>query len=480
MTFDEIKALVAKGESRTLELKKTTGELKDGMKSACAFLNSDGGWLIFGITPTSLRIIGQQVTDATQCELAQALAKFEPAIKVDVEYINIPESPDNQVIVIYFNPFTPGTPPATFDGRAYYKLESTTSLMPRAMFEERLRLGRPRFYAWERQPAEEALKIEDLDANLIRGVVRLGVERKRLPELALAEPIENVLSKLKLLTDGVPNNAAAALFTTKPWVYSQFTMRMARFRGLDKNEFIDNMRVEGNFFQLLDAGMSFFFKHLSLSGKIVGLRREERLEVPIEALRETLTNALCHRQYENYKLTIGLAIYDDRIEIANPGIFPPPITPETIKLTHDSYPYNQIIANVLFKTTYIESWGSGAKRIMDACKAQNAPMPTWNVNGSFVTVTFKRPNVGGIKSELKTTNKTILKTVLKTTPKTVPKTEGKILQLLKENPALTIDDLGSFLNISRSGILWNIKKLKERGLLRHVGPRKGGHWEVVD
>lgn len=61
MTIDNIKTLIVADESRTLELKKTTGELKDGMHTACAFLNTEGGWLIFGITPKSLKIIGQEV-----------------------------------------------------------------------------------------------------------------------------------------------------------------------------------------------------------------------------------------------------------------------------------------------------------------------------------------------------------------------------------------------------------------------------------
>lgn len=65
MTIDDIKALIAADESRTLELKKTTGELKDGMHSACAFLNTDGGWLIFGIAPKSLKILGQEVQGTT-------------------------------------------------------------------------------------------------------------------------------------------------------------------------------------------------------------------------------------------------------------------------------------------------------------------------------------------------------------------------------------------------------------------------------
>ena len=62
MTIENIQRLIAGDETRTLELKKTMGELKDAMHSACAMLNTDGGWLIFGIAPKSLRIIGQQVT----------------------------------------------------------------------------------------------------------------------------------------------------------------------------------------------------------------------------------------------------------------------------------------------------------------------------------------------------------------------------------------------------------------------------------
>lgn len=59
MTIDDIRRLIAPDEHRELELKKTTGELKDGMHSACAFLNTEGGWLIFGITPKSLKVVGE-------------------------------------------------------------------------------------------------------------------------------------------------------------------------------------------------------------------------------------------------------------------------------------------------------------------------------------------------------------------------------------------------------------------------------------
>lgn len=389
LTIEDIIKLVSDDETREVELKKTTGELKDAMHSACAFLNTDGGWLIFGVTPVSLKIVGQEVTENTRRELAQALAGLEPAVDVRVEYVDVPDRQGLQVIALYFDTWVWGKEPFTYHGRPYYRVESVTKVMPRDMYDERLRASKPHKFAWERQPAE-GLKLEDLNQERIRGAVRLGVEMGRMSEMAFTEPLEKVLEKWRLLTDGVPNNAAAMLFTNDTCNYPQFILRLARFRGNDKNEFIDNQRVEGNFFVLLDAGMSFFFKHLSLSGKIVGFKREEHLEIPSEALREALINALCHRQYEKYNLTIGIAIYDDRIEIENPGMFPPQITLANIKEPHGSYPYNPLIADVLYKTSYLESWGSGVKRIVEACRKQNVPDPEWSMSGGFVTVTFRK------------------------------------------------------------------------------------------
>ena len=86
MTTEDIQALIHRDETRTLELKKTTGELKDGMRSACAFLNTAGGWLFFGIAPTTLKILGQEVTDNTRKEIAREIAKLEPLIDLPVEH----------------------------------------------------------------------------------------------------------------------------------------------------------------------------------------------------------------------------------------------------------------------------------------------------------------------------------------------------------------------------------------------------------
>lgn len=81
------------------------------------------------------------------------------------------------------------------------------------------------------------------------------------------------------------------------------------------------------------------------------------------------------------------------------------ITPKVQKLhfaivsTNISYPCNPLIANVLYSTTYIENWGSGVKRIMEACQKRDVAAPTWTVNGGFVVVTFMRPAKSGTQDD---------------------------------------------------------------------------------
>ena len=502
MTIEDIQNLISGDENRVLELKKTTGELKDAMRSACAFLNTDGGWVIFGITPTSLKIVGQQITDNTRKEIGQEIAKLYPAFDLKPIYVPVPGKTDFYVIALHLNAWPRGTTPFTYDSRPYYRLESITKIMPREMFEARIRESQPHLYAWERQQAN-GINIEDLDDNLITGVVRSGVKGGRLSSSALSETTENILSKFQLLNEGKLNNAAVALFAKETGWYTQLELRMARFKGNGKNEFGDNQSLKGNFFKLFDAGMAFFFKHLNLSGKITGTRREEELEIPYVALREALTNALCHRTYDELGPSVGIAIYDDRVEIENPGSFPPHITAETIKQPHDSHPRNPLIANVLYLSTYLEKWGSGVSRIIEACQQQGVPEPTYEDRGSFIHIVFKRKpfilsdDTWNNAQENEYSGQEILKVdkkggqeilkvdkkggqeILKVDRKDGLRTREAILELIVANNNITSTQIVERLGINRSAVTKHLKKLQDEDIIKREGPKKGGQWVIL-
>ena len=387
--LDYIEHLAENHEGVDVEFKETTGQLNRGMETLCGMFNGSGGVVVFGVSNKG-KIIGQEIGDKTTREIGEAINKFDPA--VDIQPIYVPVDNSDKYAIVFRTDGLESDKPYMWDGKPYRRHDSVTSVMPREKFIRLHELQHGLKYKWENE-VNQNLTIDDLDEQLIHNVIQGAVRRGRLSNDALNDTVPIALSRLNLTKDGAVCNSAAVLFGKVFSDYPQCRLRLARFKGASKQYFIDNQQHEGNIFELVDAAMAFFFKHLNLSGKITNhsLQREERLEVPYHALREALINSLCHRQWEKHNLTGSIAIYDDRIEIANPGIFPPQISPESIKEPHESYPYNLKIAEALYKSTYLESWGSGAKRIMDACREQGVEEPTWRWDGGFVIVTFKRP-----------------------------------------------------------------------------------------
>lgn len=361
-----LNGLIAGAEGGTVEFKETTGQLERGMETLCAFLNGTGGTVLFGVTDKG-KIIGQEVSDKTKRDIAETIRRIEPFATIDISYTDIPGT-NKSVIALsaeeqrYMRPFT-------YKGRAYQRIESVTSAMPQGIYNL-LVMQRGGTYAWDSMQ-NPSLKISDLDETAILGAVRGGIRGGRLPEGSMQEDVRTILEKFDLLNDGKLNNASVVLFGRNFYHYPQCLLRLARFKGTTKDEFLDNQRVTGNIFNLLDAAMAFFFKHLSLSGKIEGLYREEELNVPYKALRECCINAFAHRVYHRPGSSVGIAIYDDRVEIENSGTFPPDITIEKLLGGHNSEPQNLIVANVLYKSAVLESWGRGIALIgkrMSPCR----------------------------------------------------------------------------------------------------------------
>lgn len=390
--LEDIKHLIVQNENEQVEFKETTGQLERGMETLCSFLNGAGGTVLFGVTDKG-KIIGQDLSDKTKRDIVEAIKRIEPLTAIEISYTAIPES-SRYVIALHAVPQLSARPFA-YKGRAYHRMESVTSVMPQEKYNLLL-LQRGGKYGWE-AIINENLKIENLDANTIRGAVRMGVESGRLPETTMIEEIPLILEKFDLSSDdGKLKNAAAVLFGKNLSDYPQCLLRMARFKGTNKDEFIDNQRVHGNIFELLDAAMAFFFKHLSLSGKIEELYRKEELTIPYKALRESCINSFSHRLYHKPGSSVSIAIYDDRVEITNSGTFPEDMTLERLLGPHDSEPQNPIIANVLYKSKVLESWGRGIGLMISECRRVGLFDPEFYSDGAFVQVVFRyvRDTVG--------------------------------------------------------------------------------------
>lgn len=165
---------------------------------------------------------------------------------------------------------------------------------------------------------------------------------------------------------------------------------MARFKGYDKTEFLDNRQVNGNSFQLLDEAMLFLWRHLPVAGRIQpGLfeRVDEPLFPPV-ALREALVNAFCHRDYSLVGGSVSLAIYDDRLEIWSDGTLPSEIKVEDLKRDHPSRPRNPLIAEVFYKRGLVERWGRGTQKIVELCVKAGHPEPEFEERAGALGVRF--------------------------------------------------------------------------------------------
>jgi ATP-dependent DNA helicase RecG len=383
VNLPELQELVAQRESERLEFKKSTGDLKGGMETLCAFLNGQGGRVLFGVS-TAGAIRGQDVTENTLREVANDLVRLEPPAHIVLT--RVPVDGTREVLVLETT--LRNNAPYTYNGRPYRRIGTNTTLMPQAEYQHRLLERGHAQQRWENQPAV-GYTVADLDENEIRRTVTDAVAAGRL-ESVVTDPTE-VLQKLHLLAGDQPLQAAVVAFATDPLPnYPQCALRLARFRGTTKDEFLDQRQLTGRAFLLLREADLFLRQHLPVRGRFesgVMERIDEPLFPPL-ALREALVNALIHRDYSIYGGAVSVAVYDDRLEIISSGTLPFGMTVEDLTRDHESRPRNPLLADVFYRRGLIERWGRGTQKIIELCRAAGQPEPEFEQRAGDVVVRF--------------------------------------------------------------------------------------------
>ncbi len=385
MELTELEKLVANGESDTLEFKKTTSQPQGIAETLCGFLNCKGGIVLIGVTSEKIAT-GQHVSDNTLQEIATLLAKFEPPAIIDFD--RIPLKNGKEVIVLATKPRKTDVP-YTWEGRAYQRVGSTTSRMAQQVYQRLLMERDHNNHRWETGIAV-GYSLEDLDEEEILRTLRSGAATRRVPEYQ-GDSLEVNLDRLGLRKDGYLLNAAVVLFGNRFIPdFLQCQLRLARFKGIDKSEFIDQSQLTGNAFYLLEEAMMFLRRHLPMAGKILPgvFERKDELLFPLETLREALVNAVCHRTYSHPGGSVSIAIFDDRLEIWNDGKLPFGLTLQDLKADHISLQRNPLIATVFYKRGLIEKWGRGTQEIVKLCVEAGHPEPEFFEQANSFVVRF--------------------------------------------------------------------------------------------
>jgi ATP-dependent DNA helicase RecG len=457
--------LVRAGESETVEFKRSTAELDAAVQTVGALLNGGrGGHVLFGVS-NAKRIVGQEVSDDTLKRIANALrSRIDPSGPVRVDCVELANGKALAVVEV-----EPTSGLYYVDGQPFERIASTTRRMSASLHQHRLMEHLHSSNRWETQPAS-AVGVDDLDTAEIVRTVDESVRRQRMSEPGTRD-VRELLLGMRLLDGGTLLNGAVVLFGRSealPIRYPQCVLRLARFRGVKANEFLDNRQEIGNIFELLAHADRFLLDHVPVASRIVP-EQLERIDEPLYppiALREALINAFAHRDYALGGGSVSIAMFDDRLEITSVGPLHFNLKVEDLLKPHPSRPWNPTIADVLYRRGLIEKWGGGTLRMAEASERAGTPAPEFFADHQRVTVTFRAAGYvapSRISHDLSPLQCAILDELARSGRMPL---SAIIAAVGEETSERTVQD--------------NLQLLRSLGLVRLIGKRNAYRWELAD
>lgn len=244
---------------------------------------------------------------------------------------------------------------------------------------------------FDERPCPEAT-LEDIETDAVaRFVQRARHERQfPLPEMT---PVADLLAHLNLLHGGQLTNGALLLFGCDPQQFIPAAeMRCMHFHGAEVQRPVPFYRIfKGDVFEQVDRATDFV---LSVISRSVGTRAESAqvpvtYEIPPEAIREAIVNAVAHRDYA-LAGAVQVSVFSDRVEVWSPGVLPAPLTPERLRERHGSVARNARVCEALFLARYIEKYGTGTLMMIRRCRDRGLPEPDFEQRGGEFAVTLWR------------------------------------------------------------------------------------------
>lgn len=440
-----------KRESETVEFKKSTSELKQGIVSLSSMLNKSGkGVLYFGVLNDSA-ICGQQIGKSTTHDISVEIKDY---LRPDVIPSIAVENIDGKEI-ISVSVAGEDTPYSAY-GRYYIRSDDEDLAMNDVLLQRYFERKSLDYSHWENSLS--SYSIEAVDEDRLIKFFNEANECHRL-DYVYKDAID-ALTKLGLYKEGKLNNAGLYLFSNiKP-----VKLKLAIFNTDDRLTFSDIQLYEGNIFDCIEEGIRYISKNMRWKAEIIGSKRIEIPEIPLEAIREIVVNSFAHMKASGGGILNEIYFTPSMIKITNPG---------TIALGIDPTDFadgkigpilrNPLIDLTLYKNGMIDSFATGFERTFRLCDERGIKYAyeTSSVSFSFI---FKRS----------------FDTINDTKDDTKENRLYSIVELLKRDSGMSRNQIAKELNVSPATIARDLKSMQELHMIERIGSNKTGYWLVTD
>ena len=509
MKKKDIMDVIAGGENSGVEFKLDDIRPEQLAKEVVALANLKGGYILLGVADD------KTITGITRSNLSEWVADtvfgryIHPVILPYYEEILMDSGKRVAVITIGQEVLKPYVIRANDRETAYVRIGAVSRPATR---EQLLMLGSSSGVVHSEIMPVNRTTFESLDKARLENYLRDILKDPEVPETRESWIVR--LKALGFMTDGIMEEpvctiAGLNLFGIKPrQTLKQSGVRLMFFDAPDKEyqalldkvldaPLVGRFQVGNTGKNLIDAGL--IEKCLEIMEPFVtresnhideNFRREKKWIYPFEAIRELLVNALAHRDWTRF-VDVEIAGYKDRLEIISPGALPNSMTVEKMVAGQRS-PRNLIIVEVLRDYGYVDARGMGVRtKVIPALKAVGVE-PVFQATDDYVK-TLLRKAEKHLNEEDASANASLeeKKAVIgaqkvqksgKDASINAPLTSFQVQLMagIEENPSIAYDVLAEKLNKNRTTVMRNIQKLKEMGILKRIGSKKTGYWEVLD
>jgi len=386
----KITELKKQPEGRRLEFKQKLPSASDIARTVIAFANDAGGDLLIGVRNEPRELVGVKEDSLVKIE-----EKISSIIHDRCEPVIIPE--------ISFH---------TIEGANLIRVQICRgSNLPYYLKEKGkkegtyIRIGSTNRIADDEIIAElERQKLNiSFDSEPVHGITfsDLNIEpfRKFYIERTGEDLNPGTLKKLELFKEYNDRSLAVnalVLFSDSPARSQMFPyakIECARFKGTTTHEFIDQKTINDNISLQAEAAYEFITRHINKGAVVKGVYTDSRWEYPVVAIRETIRNAVVHRDYSLTGKDIKVAVFDDMVEITSPGKLLPSIDFSDMEAGQSDI-RNKVIAPVFRRLGIIDQWVNGLKLIAQDLKDYPEIEFKWKETGLQFQVQFIKKEYG--------------------------------------------------------------------------------------